>query len=807
MVTNRTGKHCKVVSDQAWSINSFMEFYERVLGPKLFAPYGELLVREIRKDITAETPVERVLEVACGTGRITTYLFRDLVLPLNLQLVATDLSRAAVEVCKAAVGDDVRQNVTFLADIDMADLPFANDSFDIIVCGFGLMFPPDKAKVAREFKRVLRPGGKIYGTVFHRNQLFDLTVQQSERLFGYPSVILDSALSLSDHSPVSTAFAQEELHRGIAEAATLLPSRFDLDDSDTREFLFNACVLLEEFNQCDVVTRERYLDTIIAELHSKVPNRSYEVQAWLLRGAVDMASKALVSAIPAPDFEDARAFRSMAPEQGEADTDLARQYHALKAGFLAEHPTYDHAAVEALRRDEFARLDANHETYLDYIGAGIAPLSLLDHSHRVLSGTVFGNPHTGSKPAERFYESARAGIYRYFRCSPDDYEIIFTPNASAAIRLVAESFPFDAGSELILSKDNHTSVHGIREYAKAKGASVKYIPLTNDLRLVDASMERALDKLDRGYAHLLAFPAQSNATGVLHDLRWIQIAQDRGAMVLCDASAYAPLSGFDGAAYQPDFIPVSFYKIFGYPTGIGCLLAKKSSLTQLNPPAFAGGSVCYFSGPWSPTDRILYHEQGRRFEIGTPNYAAYHAVAHGFELMTRIGHDTVHARANALARWLETQLQQLRHSIKAKNALCRVYGAPGSKGATIMLNMFDCYHSIIPHSLVRDAAADLGITVRNGCFCNLGAVQHATYVTAGAEHCELDKKEKIVDCRGFDDAILSKGTCGAIRLSFGMGSTFRDAFHFYLFAKSLLNTEVPGVEAYLAGERPAETAS
>ncbi|HEX4416614.1 MAG TPA: aminotransferase class V-fold PLP-dependent enzyme [Kofleriaceae bacterium] len=790
-----------------------MEFYDRVLGPKLFEPYGELLVREIRKEINPDAPIERILEVACGTGRITSYLYRDLAGPLNLQLVATDLSRAAIDVCMEVVSDEVRQNVTFLADVDMADLPFGNDSFDIIVCGFGLMFPPDKAKVAREFKRVLRPGGKIYGTVFHRNQLFDLTRQQSEQLFGVPSAILDRALSLSDHSAISSAFAQEELHRGVAEAVTLFPSRFFLDESDTREFLFNSCILLEEFNQCDTATREGYLDTILAELGSHAPTRSYEVQAWLLRGVVDHAGKASVATSALPDFLEASTFRAMTPEHGESSGDrlvvgseasISRHYHAMKSSFLADYPRYDHDDVEALRRREFARLDAQQETYLDHVGAGIAPQSLLDHNYRVLSGTIFGNPHTGSKPAEQFYEKARSEIYRFFRCSPEDYEIIFTPNASAAIRLVAESFPFESGSELILAKDNHTSVHGIREYAKAKGASVKYIPLTNELTLVDSSLQRALDKLDRGQAHLLAFPAQSNASGTIHDLKWIKIAQDRGAMVLCDAAAYAPLSGFDGDSYQPDFIPVSFYKIFGYPTGVGCLLAKRSSLLKLTPPAFAGGSVCYFSGPWSPTDRILHHDQGRRFEVGTPNYASYHSVAQGFELISKTGIDNIRYRANALARWLETQLQLLQHEIKAKTSLCRIYGsASGNKGATIMLNFYDYYNSIVPHSLIREAASAFGITIRNGCFCNLGVVQHATYVTAGSEHCELDKKDKIIDCKGFDDAILSKGVCGAVRLSFGFGSNFRDAYHFYLFAKSLLNTEASRLEDYLSGVRAA----
>jgi|GEM_PF-41618 len=806
-MTSTAPHECKTVSERKWSLTSFMEFYERVLGPKLFKPYGELLVREIHKDLQPEAPVTNILEVACGTGRITTYLYEDLARPLKARLVATDLSKIAIDLCKTVVGDEINRNVTFLSDVDMADMPFANDSFDLIVCGFGLMFPPDKTRVAREFKRVLRPGGKIYGTVFHYNELFGLAREQSQKHFGTPSAILDRALSLSDHTAITSAFSLEGLCRGVSEVATSCPLSFFLDEHDAREFLFNTCILLEEFNQCDTPTREAYLDTILAELRSRVPTQRYEVKAWLLRGRVDEACKETVAPGALPDFGELRAFRGMAPELIEsgserlmprAEANALRNYHALKAAFLAEHPEYPEGEVEALRRAEFSRLDAQGEAYLDHVGGAQAPLSLIEHDHQALKQAILGNPHTGSKASEAAYEKARAEIYRFFHCSPDDYEIIFTPNASGAIRLVAESFPFESGSDVLLVKDNHTSVHGIREFAKAKGASVKYVPLNNDLQIIESSLRRSLDKLDDRHAHLFAFPAQSNATGVKHDLKWIQLARERGALVLCDAAAFVPLSQLDIGAWQPDFVPVSLYKIFGYPTGVGCLIAKKSALGKLTPPSFAGGSVCYYSGPWSPTDRLLHHDHGRQFEVGTPNYASFHAIGYGFEFISKVGLDNISKRANTLARWLETQLQRLQHEVKAKGPLCRVYGpAPEEKGATVMLNLFDCYNAVFSHALVKRAAESFGITVRNGCFCNLGAVQHATYITAGAEHCELDKTEKVLDCKTFDAEILSKGLCGAVRVSFGLGSNFRDAYRFYLLAKSLLNTEASRLKDHL----------
>ncbi|UZW62167.1 aminotransferase class V-fold PLP-dependent enzyme [Lysobacter enzymogenes] len=209
--------------------------------------------------------------------------------------------------------------------------------------------------------------------------------------------------------------------------------------------------------------------------------------------------------------------------------------------------------------------------------------------------------------------------------------------------------------------------------------------------------------------------------------------------------------------------------------------------------------MCYYSGPWSPTDRLLHRDDGKRFEVGTPNYASFHAIARGFEFVSQLGVERIGARSAALARWLETQLRELRHDIKCRNPLCRIYGPAQCKGATVMLNFFDCYDAVFPHALAKRVAESFGIVVRNGCFCNLGAVQQATYTTAGAEHCELDKTEKILDCKAFDEKILDKGNCGAVRVSFGLGSNFRDAYRFYLFAKCLLNTECARLEDALAG--------
>lgn len=60
-------------------------------------------------------------------------------------------------------------------------------------------------------------------------------------------------------------------------------------------------------------------------------------------------------------------------------------------------------------------------------------------------------------------------------------------------------------------------------------------------------------------------------------------------LVVLDAAAYAATHALDLAAVQPDFVPVSFYKLLGYPTGLGALLVRKEAARQLNKVYFGGG--------------------------------------------------------------------------------------------------------------------------------------------------------------------------------------------------------------------------
>jgi SAM-dependent methyltransferase len=122
--------------------------YDTYLGPILFEPYAVDLVSRI-----VTTGVASVLEIACGTGRVTKYLrshFGSVV-----KLVASDFSADMLEVAKNKLAGEA---IEFRVE-DAQQLSFADESFDLIVCQFGLMFFQDKKKALAEVMRVLKPGG------------------------------------------------------------------------------------------------------------------------------------------------------------------------------------------------------------------------------------------------------------------------------------------------------------------------------------------------------------------------------------------------------------------------------------------------------------------------------------------------------------------------------------------------------------------------------------------------------------------------------------------------------------------------
>lgn len=224
------------------------------------------------------------------------------------------------------------------------------------------------------------------------------------------------------------------------------------------------------------------------------------------------------------------------------------------------------------------------------------------------------NPHT-DKYTKDCIEQIRCLILRHFNTDPTTYTVVFTSGTTQSLKLVAESFQFASeqneslqGSFVYL-RDNHTSVLGLREIAADKNADVVHVSHQEFLNSLcgDAITSTKLKGKHKNKGNaLFAYPAQSNFNGFKYPLEAIDKIKNgylnlymkkhigKGSnnwYVLLDAASYVATNKLDLGKRQPDFVCFSFYKIFGYPTGLGAILIKNSSADVLNQKRYFGGGT------------------------------------------------------------------------------------------------------------------------------------------------------------------------------------------------------------------------
>ena len=161
-------------ADEAF-IGALPEAYDRFLVPLIFAPYAAELAARL-----AQRPPERILEIAAGTGAVTRAMAAAL--PATSSIVATDLNQPMLD---RAAGRGTSRPVTW-RQADAMNLPFADETFDAVVCQFGAMFFPEKSRAFAEARRVLTPGGVFLFSVWDRietNELADVVTNAVAALF------------------------------------------------------------------------------------------------------------------------------------------------------------------------------------------------------------------------------------------------------------------------------------------------------------------------------------------------------------------------------------------------------------------------------------------------------------------------------------------------------------------------------------------------------------------------------------------------------------------------------------------------
>lgn len=478
-----------------------------------------------------------------------------------------------------------------------------------------------------------------------------------------------------------------------------------------------------------------------------------------------------------------------------SDDKPSEQSSAFSA-FQKNFPDYARThRLDDLRAHEYARLDGQGHIYLDYTGGGLYAMSQLREHMELLGTHVFGNPHSNNPTSlamTHLVERARSRVLEFFNASLDNYVVIFTPNASGALKLVGESYPFGPDGHYLLTFDNHNSVNGIREFARAKGAQFTYLPVVApELRIDSSQVGRYLALARPGTNNLFAFPAQSNFSGVQHSLDLIARAHDRGWDVLLDAAAFVPTNPLDVDRWQPDFVSLSFYKMFGYPTGVGCLIARKSTLSKLRRPWYAGGTIKISS---VQGDGYYLAEGEAAFEDGTVNYLSLPAVEIGLNHLSLIGLDVIHDRVRCLTGWLIDQLLTLRHG--NGRALIRILGPSDltMRGGTVTFTVYDRSGQAFDDQHIEEMANRLNISLRTGCFCNPGAGEVAHGLTEEEMKRFFSSPEGMLfaELRAAMQDQLNK-TISAIRVSVGLVTNFDDVYRLVRFIQGFSDKTVDQV--------------
>ncbi|KAH4892944.1 hypothetical protein HBI80_255500 [Parastagonospora nodorum] len=429
-----------------------------------------------------------------------------------------------------------------------------------------------------------------------------------------------------------------------------------------------------------------------------------------------------------------------------------------------ERMTYD-AHIRLLRQHEYPMLGGI--TYLDRGGTTLASKTLLKAFCEEIITILLANPHFDASepsPSSSIVTETRLEVLKFFDADPDHFDVVFTANATPAIKLVMECFSdLSGGFDHVYHRNCHTSLVGVRELSSR----------THCLATDDQTEEwlegrsQPLQTTSSNRTTLFAYSAQSNMNGQRLPLEWPQklrvSAHHPKIFTLLDVAAFASTTPLDlsNHASAPDFAVLSFYKIFGFPD-LGALIVRRSASPILEHRKYFGGGTTEMT---TLEDGTLAIRSILALRCAIDSHRQLFGGMHEISKHTAWLGALLYVRLSALTH---TNGTTVCHIYKAPTS---VYGDPKTQGATFVFNM---RHSngvwIIPYAIGSILRSN-NIHVRTGGLCNPAGMAPALGLSSAGMRAAFDKGFR---CNQRSDLYENGEPIGMVRVTIGAMSTLGD---------------------------------
>ncbi len=339
--------------------------------------------------------------------------------------------------------------------------------------------------------------------------------------------------------------------------------------------------------------------------------------------------------------------------------------------------------------------------YLDNAATTQKPRQVVEaisNEYYNVNANVHRGVHFLSQQATDLHEQARETVRRFINAR-STAEIVFTRGTTESLNLVATTFCeafMHEGDEVIVScMEHHSNIVPWQLLAERRGIRLRVIPMSDSGELLFNDYEKLFSERTK----IVSVAHVSNVLGTVNPVeRIIRTAHGHGVPVMVDGAQSAPHFAVDMQALDCDFFAFSGHKMYG-PTGIGVLYGKEEWLDRL--PPYQGGGEMIESVSF---ERTTYGQLPYKFEAGTPDYVATHALAKAIDYISALGMDNINKHEQALTRYVLERMGAIEG--------LRLIGTAERKDAVVSFLVGDIHHLDMGTLLDR-----LGIAVRTGHHC------------------------------------------------------------------------------------------